>query len=225
VIPISAEGETTLTYFATDSSGRAEPAARLVVRIDKTPPSIFGEQTPSPNPAGWNSTAVTVNFHCEDALSGVVSCSDPVLLTAEGANQSVTGTAVDRAGNTTRVTVDRINIDKTPPTIACSLTPETLWPPNHKLVTVIASVEVADSLSGDAGFVLTSVKSNESETGGNDIQGFEIGKPDTSGQLRAERSGNGDDRVYTITYTGGDVAGNTAMCVTKVKVPHDQSKR
>jgi hypothetical protein len=36
VIPISAEGETTLTYFAIDSSDRIEPAAQLVIRIDTT---------------------------------------------------------------------------------------------------------------------------------------------------------------------------------------------
>jgi hypothetical protein len=35
VILISAEGETTLTYFATDSTGRIEPAAQLVIRIDR----------------------------------------------------------------------------------------------------------------------------------------------------------------------------------------------
>lgn len=230
VVPISAEGETTLTYFATDESGRVEPAARLVVRIDTVPPIIFGEQTPAPNAAGWNSSDVTVNFQCEDANSGVDSCSDPVLLTEEGANQSVTGTATDRAGNTVSTTVDGINIDKTSPTIACSISPQRLWPPNHRLVTVTASIAVEDSLSGGAGFILTSVMSNEPDTGlnhgdkPNDIQGFDIGTPDTSGRLRAERSGRGNGRVYTLTYKGMDMAGNTAMCVTKVKVPHDRRK-
>ena len=41
-------------------------------------------------------------------------------------------------------------------------------------------------------------------------------------RLRAERSGNGADRVYTITVTAVDAAGNTSTASTNVIVPHDQ---
>jgi hypothetical protein len=50
-----------------------------------------------------------------------------------------------------------------------------------------------------------------------DIQGWKIGEPDTSGQLRAERYGGA--RTYTLTYRGSDVAGNTAECKATVTVP------
>jgi hypothetical protein len=42
--------------------------------------------------------------------------------------------------------------------------------------------------------------------------------------LRAERSGNGAGRVYTITITCKDSAGNTASSTAKVTVAHDQGK-
>ena len=43
--------------------------------------------------------------------------------------------------------------------------------------------------------------------------------------LRAERSGNGDGRVYTITYTATTPLGVGCVNQTvKVGVPHDQGK-
>lgn len=86
--------------------------------VDITPPTIVGSRTPAANAAGWNNTDVTASFVCEDLESGIASCTAPVTLSAEGAGQSVTGTAVDIAGNMAMATVSDINIDKTAPSIA-----------------------------------------------------------------------------------------------------------
>ena len=43
-------------------------------------------------------------------------------------------------------------------------------------------------------------------------------------QLRAERSGNGKDRIYTITYQAIDWAGNSTLATATVTVPHDKGK-
>jgi len=41
--------------------------------------------------------------------------------------------------------------------------------------------------------------------------------------LRAERSGTGTGRIYTLTYTATDAAGNSSFpASTTVTVPHDQ---
>jgi hypothetical protein len=40
--------------------------------------------------------------------------------------------------------------------------------------------------------------------------------------LRAERSGTGSGRVYTITYKATDVSGNYAIATVTVEVPHNQ---
>ena len=81
---------------------------------------------------------------------------------------------------------------------------------------------------GGLGFTLLQVTSNEPDNGlgdgdtANDIQGFTIGIPDASGQLRAERSGGGVGRIYSLLYEGADRAGNIAACTTLVTVPHSQ---
>ena len=217
-----------VTGAVADKAGNTASATVSGINIDKTPPTITGSRTPVANANCWNNTDVTVSFVCADGLSGVDSCSSLTTLTGEGANQSVTGAVADKAGNTASATVGNINIDKTPPTLSCAVTPGAIWPPNHKLVDVIASVTVTGGLSGSAGFVLVSVSSNEPDNGlgdgdtANDIQGFTLGTPDTTGQVRAERSGTGTGRVYTITYQGADLAGNTANCSVTVSVPHDR---
>jgi hypothetical protein len=122
-----------------------------------------------------------------------------------------------------------VPVDVTPPIVTCSVSPNVLWPPNHKLVSVTAIVTVADAQSGPAGFTLTSVTSSEPDNGRgdgdvpNDIQGFAIGAASISGRLRAERSGAGRGRVYTLTYTGRDQAGNSATCTATVTVPHNRA--
>src|SRR5262249_7098797 len=58
-----------------------------------------------------------------------------------------------------------ILMDSTPPTVTCSASPNRLWPPNHQLITVQATVVVADTLSGPAGFTLVSVTSSEPDSG------------------------------------------------------------
>jgi hypothetical protein len=88
--------------------------------MDMVPPTIMGEADPAGNGAGWNNSDVTVSFTCTDADSGVASCSAPTTLTMEGANQSVTGTATDNAGNSASATVSGISIDKTAPSITAS---------------------------------------------------------------------------------------------------------
>ena len=41
-------------------------------------------------------------------------------------------------------------------------------------------------------------------------------------QLRAERLGTLGDRIYTLTATAKDLAGNTATAKATCTVPHDQ---
>jgi predicted outer membrane repeat protein len=120
----------------------------------------------------------------------------------------VTCTATDSSGNSSSATFNVIVQDTTAPTVSCSVSPSTLSLPanNHKLVRVNADVTVEDSGSGQNGFTLVSVASNQADSGlgpddvPNDIQGWTDTPDDTSGQLRAERYGK--DRIYTLTYQG-----------------------
>ena len=83
-----------------------------------------------------------------------------------------------------------IKIDKTPPTVTCSVSPNTLWPPNKKFDPVAVTVTVNDALSGPAGFTLASITSNEGDIASESL-GWTIGSASTSGQLMADRNGNG----------------------------------
>ena len=122
-----------------------------------------------------------------------------------------------------------MQIDKTAPTLNLVLDKTTLWPPNHQLITVKANVYANDSLSGISSIVLTSITSNEPDNGlgdgdqSNDIQGAKIGTLDTEFMLRAEKSGKGSGRIYTITYSAVDQVGNTTTRSAIVKVPYNQS--
>lgn len=107
-ITIEAEGQTKITFFATDNLSNRETPQSITVKVDKTPPNIIGSITPPPNGFDWN-TNVTVNFTCADAISGVIFCSGPTTLTMERANQGVTGTATDFAGNSTSTLISNVS--------------------------------------------------------------------------------------------------------------------
>ena len=107
------------TFTVSDKAGNTASATVSDVNIDKTAPSISGATDRAANAAGWYNADVTVSFSCNDALSGIASCSSPQTL-GEGANQSASGTTTDQAGNSANTTVSGINIDKTKPTISAA---------------------------------------------------------------------------------------------------------
>jgi hypothetical protein len=116
--------------------------------------------------------------------------------------------------------------DTTPPVVNVTARPKRLWPPNHKMRDVYLDVEVEDACDEAPMITLVSVESNEPDNGtgdgdtANDIQGVD-GGDDRHILLRAERAGPGMGRVYTITYSVVDAAGNETMATTTVRVPHD----
>ncbi|MDQ1575776.1 MAG: large repetitive protein, partial [Microbacteriaceae bacterium] len=103
---------------ATDKLGNSGSGS-VVVKLDKTSPTITGSAAPAANGFGWNNSNVTVSLVCADTLSGIKSCTGggTVVLSTEGANQSVSGTAVDNADNSANGSVTNISIDKTAPTL------------------------------------------------------------------------------------------------------------
>jgi hypothetical protein len=120
--------------------------------------------------------------------------------------------------------------DVTPPSLTVSLTPDTLWPANHQLAAATANIRVSDDTDPNPTVTLISVTSSEPDNGlgdgdtPNDIQGTAFGTDDREFLLRAERSGKGGGRVYTVTYRATDAAGNTITVSAQVSVPHDKGK-
>lgn len=108
----------------------------------------------------------------------------------------------------------------TPPALSVSVTPDVLGSPNHKYV----DVEASFVSSGDvASVTLLSIVSNEPDNGlgdGDTPNDIVIVDNDTF-QLRAERSGAGTGRIYTITYQATNTCGVTTTATATVIVPHN----
>jgi FG-GAP-like repeat/FG-GAP repeat len=113
------DGVHTIAYRSVDNAGNGEAARVATVKIDTTAPSIVAIPMPAPNTSGWNNSAVTVSFSCSDSGSGIASCPANSLV-GEGAGQSVTGVASDRAGNTASATLADINVDTNAPVVSYS---------------------------------------------------------------------------------------------------------
>jgi len=120
-----------------------------------------------------------------------------------------TSTATGREGRATTTTGRGVLRDTTGPELSITVSPSTLWPPNHKYRTVQATISVSDDADPDPTVTLVSVTSNEPDDGeddGNTVNDIVIVDDDTF-RLRAERSGTGTGRVYTITYRATDACG------------------
>ena len=110
-------------------------------------------------------------------------------------------------------------VDQSAPTIMqLTASPNTLWPPNNKLVPVSLAATVADNC--DAGVSsrcqIVSVSSNEG-----DAADWQVTGP-LAVNLRAQRKGGGTGRLYTIGVQCSDASGNGTQQNVTVTVPHDQ---
>ncbi|MEU7872556.1 Neogenin, partial [Dactylosporangium sp. NPDC049140] len=141
-----------VTGVATSHAGTQATATVTGINIDKTAPTITATVQGTRNAAGWYHTAPTLIYACADALSGVATCPAELQVTHDGAGQSLTGTAADKAGNTADATVSGLNVDLTAPvvTIAGAVNGATYsldHPPAPMCVTVDATSGVANPAS------------------------------------------------------------------------------
>jgi predicted extracellular nuclease len=116
--------------------------------------------------------------------------------------------------------------EATPPQVDIQLSQTVLWPPNHKYRVVNATVQASDNADPAPIVSLVSVTSDEPDDGeddGNTVNDIVI-QGDYSFLLRAERSGVGDGRVYTITYQAIDACGNVTLANATVIVPLNKGK-
>jgi hypothetical protein len=135
---------------------------------------------------------------------------------------TVTFTDTRLDGTTATCSFDITVNDTEPPVVsAATVDTPTLWPPNHQMVPITVNYTATDNCTVNC--VLT-VTSNEPING--------LGDGDTAPDwqvidahhllLRSERSGKGSGRIYTITVTCTDPAGNQVVRTVTVSVPHSQ---
>ena len=140
-------------------------------------------------------------------------------------NTEVTATATNTAGTTSCTFTVKVNDTEAPVIQHLSASPGNLWPANHKMNDVAVNYTTTDNCPG-SGACAISVTSNEATNGagdGNTSPDWVV-TDNHHVQLRAERAGNGNERIYTITTTCHDQYGNTSHSNTTVTVQHDAGK-
>ena len=138
------------------------------------------------------------------------------------------------------VTADAFDEDENPVRVICESTltvyddedpvaneePVELWPPNHKFHTISGEDCVKDACDEDLEVTFHYASSDEpvNAKGDGNTEPDIILECDRV-QLRSERQGGSDGRVYKLGWNAVDDSGNKTQGVCVVHVPHDQSGR
>jgi Ca-activated chloride channel family protein len=225
-------GATVVTFTATDDTGNSASCTTTVTVEDTTPPEITCPADVTVEQATAAGTVVPLTATATDICDASPTITSDELAIYPLGTTTVTFTATDNAGNSATCTTTVTVIDTTPPVITASGEQIVLWPPNHKYRTVEISdcvISVTDICDADVDIddiVITSVSSDEPE----DAQGKGDGTTvddivivdSLTVELRAERQGGGNGRVYTINFGVTDASGNTETGSCTVWVLHDQ---
>ncbi len=142
---------------------------------------------------------------------------------------SITLRVTDHAGLTDTDEVIVVVADTAPPALSVNLSPQVLWPPNHRLIEVDV-LAFASDLCGGTMVTLAAADSSEADDApgagdgetSEDIQDASTGTADFHVLLRAERAARGAGRTYTLRYSATDDAGNASSAQAVAIVPHDQ---
>jgi hypothetical protein len=156
---------------------------------------------------------------------GAAAGPTPTVLLGLGAHE-ITLLVDDGRGGTDTDTVTVVVVDTTPPELSVSGLPDQLWPPNHELVRIRPSVVVFDA-TDSAPVVSLSITSSEpgnARGDGDTAVDFVVHGPDDF-ELRAERSGSGPGRVYTLEWIATDSEGNSARVAAGVTVPKSRGRK
>ena len=114
---------------------------------------------------------------------------------------------------------DSVNVtlaDLEPPQVGgVTATPSILWPPNRQMVPVtVTVVDLKDACSGRVTCRIETVTSNEALAPGDWVITDAL-----TVQLRADRRGDGDGRIYSIVITCTDDVGNSTSKTVTVRAP------
>lgn len=218
-------GETPVHCSVQDGSGNLGNCDAAVIVIDDIPPTVSAgpDQILEATSAAGASTSLPITS--SDSCSSTTVSVAPELSIYPVGLTTVVVTATDTSGNSASTSVSILVQDSTPPLINSITGPGRLWPPNHKMVSVSVVVDASDAIGGEVSCSIVKVRSNEpvSGTGRGDIAP-DWGMPSgLNVDLRAERSGSGSDRVYTLTVECSDDQGNSATASTTAIVPHSQN--
>jgi hypothetical protein len=215
-------GVTTNVCTVQDTFGNESSCLFLITVFDLEAPRIQAPASVSVgNDPGQCGAVVTFAVTATDNCSASLVVWPPSGSFFPKGTNLVTCTAMDPSGNMTIKTFPVIVSDIEPPAIqSVTASPASLWAPNHKMNPISVSVVATDNCA-IASTRIVSVHSNEPANGvgdGNTSPDWLI-TGDLTLELRAERSGTGNGRVYTVTVEVTDTSGNKTQKTTAVVVP------
>jgi hypothetical protein len=220
-----AVGTTPVTCSATDTAGNTGTGTFNVIVRDVTPPvvTVPGDITVEATSAAGAAVTFVPAPTAFDVVDGSLT---PICVPASGSTfhiglTQVACTAVDAAGNEATAVFNVVVVDSTAPTIT-QFSPSQLMlaPPDHQMVPLNILLMVSDA--GDAAPVcsIIAIRSNEPVDGtGDGDTGPDWTFSGLTFSLRAERSGSGNGRIYTIDGECRDSANNVSHATTTVRVP------
>jgi len=220
-------GTTPVTLTCIDVEGLTSSCSATVTVVDTTPPAIVcpADQTLECSAGGAVAKfAPTVTDNC----GASVTCTPPSGASiSEDTPTAATCVAVDGSGNQASCAFTITVQDTLGPSVRTRADANgfiaSLWPPNHTYHMVSLADCIKEAVDACDGATVTStiinVTSDEPESGkGDDTCNNIVIVDGTRVQLRAERNGNGDGRVYSISAVVTDDDGNATPVTCKVEV-------
>ena len=204
-------GRTTAVAFSITNHGTANTFALSAIDSQRF---LTGGAIPPLNLAADESRTVTVNV--APPTSALPGTEFAVTLTATaGADANSNSASI-------LLTIEGDPSNRNPMCTSASANPEVIRKVSHKLVPV-SIIGVTDADNDPVQIRITGINQDEpltgSGSGGTLFDATGIGL--SVAQVRAERSGLGDGRVYRIAFDATDGKGGSCSGNVKVEVPHD----
>lgn len=209
----------TVTRYYLSATPEIDPNTAFVLyERSVLPLSIATESSSNDIQINWPSQFPEGTYYfaaCTDANNNVVELNE---------NNNCSFHKVDQVAYT--VAVLNSGIINAPPNCDNAVaSPDSLWPPNHKF----KNIDIQGVTDIDQDVVTIVINSIMQDEEVNDISSGST-SPDGKGigtsiaQIRSERNGTGDGRVYEIGFTATDTAGNECTgSVRTTSIVHDQS--
>ena len=230
-------GNHTVSVTTTGTCGSASQSATLTVQANTATTKPADQTVCQGTDAHFSTTASgTGPFHYAWTLDGSPFNGDSPSITVPTGSlsqgpHSITVTTTGTCGSASQSATLTVHND--PPVITVGTSSISLWPPNHDYQTYTAAsfgISATSSCDGNItnNVIITSVTSDELDDNpagadGNTINDIVIAGDCKSVQLRAERDGNLNGRVYTLTFSVTDSAGHTTTATARVVVPLNQN--
>jgi cysteine-rich repeat protein len=235
--PYSGVGPHAVTLICTDTTNLSASCTATVTVVDQTPPALTCPDDVTLECTAGGAVATYAASATDNCSIVSPTCTPPSGSTFPVGNTTATCSAADESGNASSCAFSVTVTDTGAPVVTTQ--PLVYWPPNHKYKSFHLSdcvTSIVDACQGpltldDVNAQITRITSDELEDDklaknglgdGDTCNDIVLTGPQTA-DLRVERSGGSNGRLYTVSFEVTDANGNVTTSSCEVGVPHDQS--